>query len=246
MRASKYEVHSLCKRAFAGLGFVDGADDDAAAMVAWAEVNGLRGLQRLAAVLDGLDGSQSGRLELIARDRCSAELDAGGQSVLAVGPAAVELAGVLAAASDRAEVLLRDCRDQPFAVSLAAGLAARGQRVELRWREGDELLHCCCDGGAARLYRGPADGAIAADLLQIRVAPAGQYSAGQYSAGQPPADERPADWSLDADIAHCALARGIQPPEALWQSLLGYGQRRLVPATEASRQRGAGGGDAND
>jgi len=247
MRVSRYEVHSLCKRAFAGLGFASGVDEDAAAMVAWAEVNGLRGLERLAGVLDGLDGSQNGRVELIARDKHSAELDAGGQSLLAVGPTALELAGVLAdvpaGGGGSAVVELRNCRDQQFAVSLAARLAAglagkqaaQGpQQVELCWRDGDQLLHCRCDGADVKLYRAPTDDSIAADLLRIRIAPGGREPTGR------------ADWSLDADVAHCALARGIEPPEALWQSLLAYGQRRLVPATEASRERGAGGGDAND
>ena len=38
----------------------------------------------------------------------------------------------------------------------------------------------------------------------------------------------------------------LEVPDTLWTYLLALAKRTLVPATSASRERGAGGGDYND
>ena len=43
-----------------------------------------------------------------------------------------------------------------------------------------------------------------------------------------------------------SVTHGIDVPDALWARLLAFGKRTLVPATHASRERGAGGGKYND
>jgi hypothetical protein len=59
-------------------------------------------------------------------------------------------------------------------------------------------------------------------------------------------------WRIDADeteLDHRAtrsVTRGIEVPGALWKRLLVFAKRTLVPATHASRERGAGGGEYND
>jgi hypothetical protein len=43
-----------------------------------------------------------------------------------------------------------------------------------------------------------------------------------------------------------SVTHGIDVPDALWTRLIAFAKRTLVPATHASRERGAGGGEYND
>ena len=53
------------------------------------------------------------------------------------------------------------------------------------------------------------------------------------------------DAELESRAMH-SVTHGIDVPGALWTRLLAFARRTLVPATHASRERGAGGGEYND
>ena len=61
-----------------------------------------------------------------------------------------------------------------------------------------------------------------------------------------------ASWRIDIDEAELerravhSVTHGIEVPDALWTRLLAFAKRTLVPASHASRERGAGGGEYND
>ena len=239
MRVSHYEIHATCKRAFGGLGFPEGVDEDAAHMVTWSELQGLHGLEHLRISLPELDGTSSGRLAPPARRDGVVLLDGGGQSILATASTALDLATTLASEEGSVEVILRNCRDQVLAVAMAVSAGRAGYHIRLRWRSGDQIFLCEARNGAhiSSIPSGDAE-PVEAGVLHISVAKA----AGEKKT-IPEGEPR---WSLSAERPRTMLARGIDVPDELWAALQRYGQRMLVPATAESRARGAGGGNANE
>jgi len=128
------------------------------------------------------------------------------------------------------------CSPLWLAPCLAAG--ARGTAL---WGAavagGETVLQVAVDAaGAAVRKGGPPPHALHGLACEVRL--------GQ---GAPPA--APAGWALKAGVLerrrHGAVRDGVQVPAAAWEALAVFARQALVPESEASRARGAGGGDDN-
>ena len=62
MNLSYYEVYITSLRAFTGMGFPYGADEDAAYMVSWLELNKLNGVKMLAKTFQNFDNQYEGKI----------------------------------------------------------------------------------------------------------------------------------------------------------------------------------------
>ena len=56
MNYSFYEVYISALRAFSGMGFPYGADEDAAYIIAWLELNNMNGIELLVNSINKIDG----------------------------------------------------------------------------------------------------------------------------------------------------------------------------------------------
>ncbi|MDC1047845.1 DUF3726 domain-containing protein, partial [Alphaproteobacteria bacterium] len=82
MSYSYYEVYTNAQRAFSGLGFPFGADEDAAYIVAWLEAFDLNGVNLFSSLYPKLDNSFNGTFE----NTIGNKLDLQMRSCLMVGP----------------------------------------------------------------------------------------------------------------------------------------------------------------
>ena len=64
MNFSYYEVYINVLRAFTGMGFPYGADEDAAFIIAWLELNKLNGIKLLANSIDNIDQKYDGKINM--------------------------------------------------------------------------------------------------------------------------------------------------------------------------------------
>lgn len=241
MQVSQFEIHRLVQRALEGLGAGYGADRDGGRAVAWLEAHGLPGLAALGADLPDLErGIRPPRLEYDGAG--DPALEAGGASAITFASAAIDLALARAAASGRSRLRLRRCRS-PLYLIPAALEGASGAAIALDWPavivriEGEGALTLMSAPGldlpAGLLDRAPCD-------IEIHVAPKGPdlpKTRGDLSEilGQDELARRLAQ-SLD---------HGITVDPALWRRIDAVAARVQVPASEESRRKGAGGGDAN-
>ena len=62
MSYSFYEIYTTSQRAFRGMGFPFGADEDAAYIVAWLELNNLNGVSMLKNTIEQIDWQYDGIL----------------------------------------------------------------------------------------------------------------------------------------------------------------------------------------
>jgi hypothetical protein len=248
MLVSQNEIYRLTQRALEGSGAPHGTDRDGAFAVAWLEARGLPGLVLLAAALDRLEGAFA-PLAPPRRDDDAAVLDLQGRPVIAWGGAVLDCFELLTAGPAGAPLLrVQSCRWPLFLLPFAARRAESGRGTRLRWGEGDAAVFVSANppgdpaAGCRIVCAGDPDAVMMSDL------PADVVLSGMMTAVRAPARPRSVQ-VVDAarldDALNRSLAEGIAVDDAVWARIGAVASRVLVPASEESRARGAGGGDAN-
>ena len=249
MIVSWNELQRTCQKAFRGLGVPAGVDDDASFAVLWLQARGLDALTPLDAALDALEHAAPRPLACVGREDGVDVLDAGGQPAVSVASDAIDFAVAQAAQSGgRTDVLLSGVEGAIFSAGTLAQRPVPGRcgRVEWRDSEGQFRLDMASDG-ACRLAAPTAsvtksDAGLGRQSVRIAI---GEPGMGKWM-------QRGQTWRTlidEADFERRAtqsVTRGIEIPNVLWTRLLAFAKRTLVPATHASRKRGAGGGEYND
>ena len=243
------ELQRTCRKAFRGLGVPAGADDESACAVLWLQARGLDALTPLDAALVLLARLPPRPLRLRCREDGADVLDADGRSAVSIASDALDFA--TARAVQRAalvEVLLTGVEGGIFVAGTLAQRPMPGCRARVEWRDGDMRYRieaaphggrrmCTASGEHARRERG-----LAHDAVRIAV----------DASGRGPWPVRDPSWRIDTDEAVLerramrSVTRGIDVPGASWSRLLTLAGRTLVPASDASREKGAGGGEYND
>jgi len=242
MRVSRNELEVRYARAFEAMGFPAGLASDAAAIVAWEDMRGLAGLDRLAGRLARLDGARLPPLSVQGApgDQVMA---AKGTTLLAAGPLALDLLDAALARQATARLCVTDVEDLDFAAGLAGLAQARGLPTRIHAVLGETALLATSAaagvrltwGAPARLAEGCGEGVF---LLAGAVDDGGEAWPRHGTAG------------LDAETlaarAAAALDEGVAVDPAPWRRVHALGARFLVPESAQSRAAGAGGGNDND
>jgi hypothetical protein len=239
MRVSQFEIHRLIQRAMEALGAGYGADRDAARSAAWLEARQLPGLAAFERDLAGLEAAlPTPRIER----RGESEI------VIALNGSAIAVAGVLldlvvgeTRRSGQVLLRLRGCT-MPLYLIPAAIEAGLGAPLSLAWPTALGGVGAVIGGGEATLSLTPATESGAALLA----APTGEVVLAVP--GTVPFSPR-LDPVLTPDALTQrfdeSLSKGIAIDPGLWCRLDKVAARVQVPASTVSRERGAGGGDAN-
>lgn len=236
MRVSLNELETRYARAFEGLGAPAGLALDAARIVARHDVWGLQGLEALCRRLADLDGAEAPQPGMACRSD-GLHLDAGGASLLYVGPQAVDLLE-LEAARGGGRVWIESCSDSVFACGLAAIMAERGLIGGVRAQPGASTLTASVCHGEVALDWTPTDaGAEPADGT-VQLLCGTPYA---YASAAPGDEATRLSANLLSARAQDAVALGVALDAGLWQQIYDLGARFLVADSEASRRRGAGG-----
>ena len=243
------ELQRTCQKAFRGLGVPAGADDDASFAVLWLQARGLDALTPLAAAIDTLERAPPRPVRLATNEDGVPVLDAGSQPAVSIASDALDFAVARAVERrHRAKVLLTAVEGGIFVAGALAQWPMSGRCARVEWRDGETIrgLEVASDG-ACRLSEARPDRARTNDTLgrtAVRIV--------IDEPGRRQWPERDRSWRTDADEAELerraahSVNHGIEVPDALWGRLLAFAKRTLVPATHASRERGAGGGEYND
>jgi hypothetical protein len=247
MQVSQFEIYRLVQRALEGLGAGYGVDRDAAFAVAWLEARGLPGLASLAADLARLErGIGPTKLEPGARSDFA--IDAGGASAIAFAGAVLDLliARATAPGTGRARLRLRRCCS-PLSLIPAAAENGSGVALQLAWQGQRSLIRVRVEAdGGATLFLSPGEElrtallAPATSEVEIQVALSSEALPPPKSGLIAVLDRE----GLARRLAH-SLDHGIDVDPTIWRRIDEVAARVQVPASEESRLKGAGGGDAN-
>ena len=119
MSYSYYEVYTNSQRAFSRLGFPFGADEDAAYIIAWLELQQLNGIELFCSIIDKLDNKYDSEINLIANEK---KIDLKNKSTLITGPNIIDYLTSKFNMNNTTQYSLINCHDPIFLIPLLSKL----------------------------------------------------------------------------------------------------------------------------
>ena len=112
---SYYEVYTNSQRAFSGLGFTYGSDEDAAFITTWLEILGLDGIKLLTLKIKELDNTFNASID---PSNINDEFDCKNKSSLMIGPGLIDYLISKVDKKENLKLTLKNCNDPIFLIPL--------------------------------------------------------------------------------------------------------------------------------
>ena len=225
MSYSYYEVYTNAQRAFSGLGFPYGADEDAAFIISWLEAFELSGIHLFSNIQKRIDNNFDGTLT--NKDFVN-EINLEKKSCLMIGPGLVDFLNFQTLKNNEVQLKIQNCLDPLFLIPLLyrsiqkniySKISNQNKTLTILGKNEifihDDIKNNNCLNFAIYLSKSE---------FQIT-------------------DKQ--DFST-YDILNQNLSYGLNPHQSSWDKISALAFRTYVPESETSREKGAGGGDAND
>ena len=226
MSYSYYEVYTNTQRAFSGLGFTFGSDEDAAFITTWLEVFGLDGIKLLTLKIEELDNTFNASID---PTKINDEFDCNNKSCLMIGPGLIDYLISKIDNIDDFKLTLKNCSDPIFLIPLLYKYTKNNIYSQF-------LL----------------DQKIDAQITNKNISINKEIISTNYQRNfdllltKKILNEQKLDINIPSSNINNMLSRGINPDRKSWDRITKIAFRTFVPESEESRAKGAGGGDAND
>ena len=226
MSYSYYEVYTNTQRAFSGLGFTYGSDEDAAFITTWLEIFGLDGIKLLKLKIEELDNTFNASID---PSKINDEFDCENKSLLVIGPGLIDYLVSKIDKRDDFKLTFKNCSDPIFLIPLLYKYAKKNiysqflldQKIDVQiTNENIRVNREIISTNYQRNF----------DLLLTKKI----------------FNEQKLDINIPSSNINNMLSRGINPDKKSWDVISKIAFRTFVPESEESRAKGAGGGDAND
>ena len=225
MSYSYYEVYTNAQRAFSGLGFPYGADEDAAYIISWLEAFNLEGIHLFSNVQKQIDGNFNGTLE---NSKLTNKINLEKRSSLMIGPGLIDLLNFHTLKKNEISIEILNCSDPLFLIPLLY----RGIKKNIF----SKIIN------QNKVYAVVGINEICInDDLKSNYCPNFHLSLSRKEFQISDKGE-----SLNYNILNKNLSNGLSPNQSSWDEISDLAFRTYVPESEVSREKGAGGGDAND
>ena len=223
---SYYEVYTNTQRAFSGLGFTYGSDEDAAFITTWLEIFGLDGIKLLKLKIEELDNGFNASID---PSKINDEFDCKNKSFLVIGPGLIDYLVSKIDKRDNFKLTFKNCSDPIFLIPLLYKYAKKNiysqflldQKIDVQiTNENIRVNREIISTNYQRNF----------DLLLTKKI----------------FNEQKLDINISSSNINNMLSKGINPDKKSWDQISKIAFRTFVPESEESRAKGAGGGDAND
>ena len=223
---SYYEVYTNTQRAFSGLGFTYGSDEDAAFITTWLEIFGLDGIKLLKLKIEELDNTFNASID---PSKINDEFDCENKSLLVIGPGLIDYLVSKIDKRDDFKLTFKNCSDPIFLIPLLYKYAKKNiysqflldQKIDVQiTNENIRVNREIISTNYQRNF----------DLLLTKKI----------------FNEQKLDINISSSSINNMLSKGINPDKKSWDQISKIAFRTFVPESEESRAKGAGGGDAND
>lgn len=243
MKMAINELNSLCRSALEGSGWAQGDYEDAADAAVWLQAMGFDGMDAIGGLLGVARHEDYSVDPALPGGRGANAQRASSSSGLAGCLLSFELAWARATQTGAATVRISNALAPRLAVYGLKAMCTRGRRFDLSWTD-QAGLHFATTSGhdeypsylGFSTQAGTAVREIVVCCMAHGDACETQPATGQHLAGAIDSVE------LDARYRD-ALWRGIEVDASQVDRLVAWKSRVLVPATQASREHGAGGAD---
>ena len=223
---SYYEVYTNTQRAFSGLGFSYGSDEEAAFITTWLELCGLNGVKLLNLKIKDLDNSFKANID---PSEISSDFDFNNKSTLMIGPGLIDYLISKIDNNSNFKITFKNCNDPIFFIPLLYKYAKKSINSQIISNKN-----------------------IQAQITNKHIEINKEMITTTYQEDfdllltKNTINERKLDIRIQSSKINEMLSNGINPDKKSWDQISEIAFRTFVPESEESRSKGAGGGDAND
>ena len=223
---SYYEVYTNTQRAFSGLGFSYGSDEDAAFITTWLELCGLNGVKLLNLKIKDLDNNFNANID---SSKINSDFDCNNKSTLMIGPGLIDFLISKVNNNINFKITLKNCDDPIFLIPLLYKYAKKNINSQINSRHKIQAQITNKNIGVNKeiistTYQGDFELLLTKNII----------------------NEQKLDIHIQSSKINEMLSNGINPDKKSWDQISEIAFRNFVPESEESRSKGAGGGDAND
>jgi len=223
---SYYEVYTNTQRAFSGLGFSYGSDEDAAFITTWLELCGLNGIKLLNLKIKDLDNSFNANID---PSKINSDFDCNNKSTLMIGPGLIDFLISKVNNNINFKITMRNCDDPIFLIPLLYKYAKKNINSQII--------------SSHKIQTQITDKNIAVNKEIISTTYQEDFD---LLLTKNTINEQKLDIHIQSSKINEMLSNGINPDKKSWDQISDIAFRTFVPESEESRSKGAGGGDAND
>ena len=223
---SYYEVYTNTQRAFSGLGFSYGSDEDAAFITTWLELCGLNGVKLLNLKIKDLDNSFNANID---PSKINSDFDCNNRSTLMIGPGLIDFLISKVKNNINFKITMKNCDDPIFLIPLLYKYAKKSINSQIISNKN-----------------------IQAQITNKHIEINKEIISTDYQENfdllltKNIISEQKLDIRIQSSKINEMLSNGINPDKKSWDQISNIAFRTFVPESEESRSKGAGGGDAND
>ena len=236
MSFSYYEVYTTSLRAFSSMGFPYGADEDAAYIIAWLELNKFNGLNSLVNSIEVVDNKYDGKINPNALNNSS--LDLNYSSLLMKGPGLIDFYQSELDDKKDLHLTLNNCSNPEYLLPLLYRSSKKIYYSNAIWLDTNNQIQCC-EVNKNIMKIAKVSNQELVDNKQVRVFFSQKHKIRKKFDS--------VTCTITSKTIQDNLANGISPNENNWKIISKLAARTFVPESEESRIKGAGGSDdAND
>ena len=236
MSFSYYEVYTTSLRAFSSMGFPYGADEDAAYIISWLELNKFNGLNSLVNSIEAVDNKYDGKINPNALNNSS--LDLNYSSLLMKGPGLIDFYQSELDDKKDLHLTLNNCSNPEYLLPLLYRSSKKIHYSNAIWLDTNNQIQCC-EVNKNIMKIAKVSNQELVDNKQVRVFFSQKHKIRKKFDS--------VTYTITSKTIQDNLANGISPNENNWKIISKLAARTFVPESEESRIKGAGGSDdAND
>jgi len=221
---SYYEVYTNAQRAFSGLGFPYGADEDAAYIISWLEAFELEGIHLFSSIQKKIDSNFNGALE---NNKLTNKINLEKRSCLMIGPGLIDFLNFHTLKNNEIKIEFQNCPDPLFLIPLLYRAVKKNifskiiskNKIYTVLGKNEIFIHDDIKNNKCENF-----------ILKL--------STNEYQIDN--------EEALDYNLLNTKISNGLNPNQSSWDEISDLAFRTYVPESEESREKGAGGGDAND
>jgi hypothetical protein len=230
---SFYEIYITSQRAFRAMGFPFGADEDAGFVIAWLELNHFNGIKILHSLIASIDQQYDGTIKI---DSLNEKIDFNNKTILMKGPGLIDYLQSIINQKEEISVRIKNCQNGILFLPLLYKISKKINYSELLFNNSNNDIHKYKIKNNEITFEYEKN----KDLLSINeitiIMNKDKNNLKNFSAKK----------VITQKIIQNNLSQSIKPAKDLWEKVSEIASKTFVPETEESRDKGAGGGDAND
>jgi|TARA_B110000495_G_scaffold187192_1_gene186394 hypothetical protein len=231
MGYSFYEIYTTSQRAFRGMGFPFGADEDAAYIIAWLELNRLNGVGIFKDTIEKIDHQYDGVLNL---KEFVSEVDFKHKSILMKGSGLIDFLQSNIGQDQKILININNCSNGILFLPLLYKANKNVRFLKLVYKDSNSKTNIFKIYGN-KIFHNIKKGFTKDNKLKIILS----------NEGISKINSSYKEITNDKKIQE-NLSESLRPNENDWGIISTIANRTFVPESKESRNKGAGGGDAND